>query len=77
MVTLRKSGINLELVEDNCKRYTIIDREVVWYGTLNFLSKEDIDNSIIRIGDKIIADDLLFTSFSKESKTKEYTKIWE
>ena len=72
METLRNAGIHLELVDDNCERYTIIDREIVWYGTLNFLSKEDIDDSIIRLVDKNIADELLNISFDKESKAKEY-----
>ena len=70
METLRNFGINLELVEDNCERYTIIDREIVWYGTLNFLSKEDIYDSIIRIVDKKIADELLSISFGKDRKQK-------
>ena len=34
--TMRNAGVHIELVEENCERYTIIDREIVWYGTLNF-----------------------------------------
>lgn len=70
--TLRNAGVHIELVEANCERYTIIDREIVWYGTLNFLSKEDIDDSIIRLTEKNIAEELLNISFGNDSATREY-----
>lgn len=68
MEQLRKAGIEVILTEEICERYTVIDREVVWYGSVNFLAKEDIDDNLIRLDSREIAAELLEMTFGKESR---------
>ena len=60
---LRKAGFHILTVEDNCEHYAVIDREVVWYGSMNLLSKEDADDNLMRICDKTVAAELLEMTF--------------
>ena len=32
---LRRAGVELRLVEDNCEHFAVIDKEIVWYGSVN------------------------------------------
>ena len=52
-------GVLLHLVNEDCQRYCVIDREVVWYGSLNFLGKADIVDNLIRIYSNCVASQLL------------------
>lgn len=47
------------MVNENCQRYCVIDREVVWYGSLNFLGKADIEDNLMRIYSNCVASQLL------------------
>ena len=60
---MRRSGFEMSLVNDYCQRYCIIDREVVWYGSMNFLGKEDINDNLMRISSKGVAAELLELTF--------------
>lgn len=60
---MRRSGFEMSLVNDYCQRYCIIDREVVWYGSMNFLGKEDINDNLMRISSKSVAAELLELTF--------------
>lgn len=31
------------------EHYTIIDNEIVWYGSMNFLSREKDDDNLMRV----------------------------
>ena len=57
--SLRQSGFEIKLIEDSCEHYAVIDKEIVWYGSVNLLSKEDIDDNLMRICSKDIASELL------------------
>lgn len=46
---MRNSGFEMNLVEDYCQHYCIVDREVVWYGSMNFLGKEDSEDNLMRV----------------------------
>lgn len=46
--------------------YCIVDREVVWYGSMNFLGKEDSEDNPMRVCSKEIAAELLELTFGKE-----------
>ena len=70
MERLRGSGFKLLTVEDNCERYAIIDREIVWYGSMNLLSKADVEDNLMRVCSKDIAAELLEITFCG---TKELT----
>lgn len=60
---LRQNGIQVELVEDTCEHFAIIDDSVVWYGSVNLLGKEDVEDNIMRILSPEIAVELLEITF--------------
>ena len=57
--TLKLSGVDLRLMEDVNEHFTIIDKEIVWYGSVNFLGKEDIEDNLMRIVNPEAAAELL------------------
>lgn len=63
---MRKAGFEMNLVEDYCEHYCIIDNQVVWYGSMNFLGKEDAEDNLMRIADEKIANELLEMTFGNE-----------
>ena len=62
---MRSNGFEMNLVEDYCQHYCIVDREVVWYGSMNFLGKEDSEDNLMRVCSKDIAAELLELTFGK------------
>lgn len=56
---LRKAGIEIKLATENCEHFAVIDKEIVWYGSMNLLSKEDVEDNLMRICSKDIAAELL------------------
>lgn len=72
METLRNAGCHIELMEEDCQRYAIIDREVVWYGSMNLLSKDDAEDNIMRVESEKIAEELLEITFGSDHRTEEY-----
>ena len=72
MEELRQAGFQVRLVDDSCEHYTIIDREIVWYGSVNFLSKEDAEDNLMRVCSGKIADELLEMTFGGE----ESPEVW-
>ena len=56
---LRTAGVDLRLLENIGEHFTVIDREVVWYGSMNFLGKEDIEDNLMRICNAEAAAELL------------------
>jgi superfamily II DNA or RNA helicase len=73
MEDLRNAGFNIELVEDDCEHYAVIDNEIVWYGSMNLLSKDDIDDNIMRVVSKRIAAELLEMTFKKGNMLQQYS----
>lgn len=65
--SIRSKGFEMNLVEDYCLRYCVIDREIVWYGSLNFLGKAEIEDNLMRVRSKKIAEELLSLTFSEEA----------
>lgn len=63
---MRKAGFEINLVEDYCEHYCIIDHQIVWYGSMNFLGKEDAEDNLMRISDRKIANELLELTFGSE-----------
>lgn len=62
---MRKTGFEMNLVEDYCDHYCIVDKEIVWYGSMNFLGKEDSEDNLMRVCSKSIASELLEMTFGK------------
>ena len=72
MELLRNTGFRLELMTESCQHYAVIDGEIVWYGSMNLLSKDDIEDNIMRVSSKAIAAELLEMTFRKDSKLHEF-----
>ena len=53
----------LKFVEDTCEHFVIIDKEIVWYGNINLLAKEKIEDSMMRVKDAEIANELMEITF--------------
>ena len=70
---MRNAGFNIELIEDNCQCYAIFDNEIVWYGSMNLLSKDNFEDNIMRVISKHIATELLEMTFKKGNQVKQYT----
>ena len=58
-----QAGFYIKTVEESCERFAVIDQEVVWYGNINLLAKDKVDDSIMRILSKEIASELMEISF--------------
>ena len=63
---MRKAGFEMNLVKYYCEHYCVIDRQVVWYGSMNFLGKEDAEDNLMRIVDGKVANELLEMTFGNE-----------
>lgn len=72
MESLRNAGFHIELMNESCQHYAVIDNEIVWYGSMNLLSKDDIEDNIMRVVSKNIASELLEMTFKKDSKLHEF-----
>ena len=62
---MRRTGFEMNLVEDYCQHYCIVDQEIVWYGSMNFLGKEDNEDNLMRVCSKTIATELLEMTFGE------------
>ena len=58
-----RAGFYIRTVEEYCDRFAVIDQEVVWYGNINLLAKDKVDDSIMRVRSKGIAGELLEITF--------------
>lgn len=68
---MRRSGFEMNLVEDYCEHYCIVDREIVWYGSMNFLGREDAEDNLMRVNSKNIASELLELTFGQNKLAEE------
>ena len=60
---MRRAGFYIRTVEEYCDRFAVIDQEVVWYGNINLLAKDKVDDSIMRVRSKWIAGELMEITF--------------
>ena len=60
---MRKAGFYVQLAEEFCEHYVIVDEEIVWYGSMNFLAKEDSEDNLMRVCSKSIAAELMEMTF--------------
>ena len=67
-----KDEHRIELMNDSCQHYAVIDGEIVWYGSMNLLSKDDVEDNIMRVSSKAIAAELLEMTFKKDNDLNEY-----
>ncbi len=67
---MRRAGFYVQLVDKFCEHYTIVDDEIVWYGSMNFLSKEDAEDNLMRVESKEISNELKELTFGFENKAE-------
>lgn len=72
MEELHNTGFNIELMEEHCEHYAVIDNEIVWYGSMNLLSQDDVEDNIMRVVSKEIAAELLEMTFHKGNQLTGY-----
>lgn len=60
---MRRAGFYIKTVEEYCDRFAVIDQEVVWYGNINLLAKDKVDDSIMRVRSKEVAGELMEITF--------------
>jgi len=72
MEKLRKAGFEIRLVDDNCEHFAVIDKKIVWHGSVNLLSKEDVEDNLMRVCSEEIAAELLEISFGKGRVTQKW-----
>lgn len=65
---LIENGISVKSNENAHEHFAVIDKEIVWYGSVNLLSREKEDDNIMRIVSKEIAEELLEIGFSNFDK---------
>lgn len=63
---------HIRLVEETCEYYAVIDHEIVWYGSMNLLSKEDAEDNLMRVCSKDIAAELLEMAFGSETEIQKW-----
>ncbi|MDE6347993.1 MAG: helicase, partial [Bacteroides sp.] len=56
---LREYGIEVQCDENLSVQCVIIDKSIVWYGSINFFGYNTEENNVIRIIDSSIANELL------------------
>ena len=56
-------GIRVKLMPIMHEHYAIIDREIVWYGSINLLSREKDDDNLMRVESSEIAQELMEMTF--------------
>lgn len=63
---LEQSGIIVVTKDRMHEHFTLIDSNIVWYGSLNFLSRAKDDDDLIRIENKDVAQELMEITFYKK-----------
>lgn len=56
---LEQAGIRVMPREVLHEHYAVIDHEIVWYGSMNFLSAEKEEDNLMRVVSEEIAQELL------------------
>ena len=59
MESLRTAGWEIRLVRENCQHFAVIDEQIVWYGSMNLLSRDDVEDNIMRLESREVAQELL------------------
>ena len=60
---MRQAGFYIKTAEETCEHFAIIDREIVWYGSMSLLGKTTIEDSMMRVPSRKIAAELMELTF--------------
>ncbi|MCI8877299.1 MAG: DEAD/DEAH box helicase family protein [Lachnospiraceae bacterium] len=64
---LRGTGFEIQLMEEACEHFAVVDQKIVWYGNMNFLSKEDMEDNLMRVISGEIAAEIMEMTFGTEA----------
>ena len=59
IASLSGAGITVKCADSCREHFAVIDRTLVWYGSMNLLSREKEDDSMMRLESAQIAEELL------------------
>jgi hypothetical protein len=62
---MKQAGFYLRTEVSTCERFAIIDQEIVWYGNMNLLGKNTVEDSMMRISSNKIAAELMEVAFGR------------
>lgn len=62
---LKENAITVHIHEHMHEHFAIIDSEIVWYGSMNLLSRAKAEDNIMRVNSKETAQELLEMTFGK------------
>lgn len=57
--SLRTAGVEIQYAEETCQHFAVIDEKIVWYGSMNLLSRDDVEDNIMRMESREVAEELL------------------
>ena len=69
---LRKTGFEIQLMEDGCECFAVVDQKIVWYGNMNFLAKEDMEDNLMRVVSGNIAAEIMEMTFGGEKELMDW-----
>ena len=69
---LRKTGFEIQLMEEGCEHFAVVDQKIVWYGNMNFLSKEDMEDNLMRVVSRNIAAEIMEMTFGGEKELMDW-----
>jgi len=56
-------GMQVKLMSQMHEHYAIVDREIVWYGSMNLLSSEKEEDNLMRVVSEEIVEELMEMDF--------------
>lgn len=59
----RNAGFDILLMEEACGHFAVVDQKIVWYGNMDFLSKEDMEDNLMRVVNGDIAAEIMEMTF--------------
>ena len=62
-LSFRQFTFFTDFQRDFCENFTVIDQEIIWYGNIHLQGREKVEDNIMRVKDKKIADELLELAF--------------
>lgn len=69
---LRNAGFDIHLMEEACEHFAVVDQKIVWYGNMDFLSKEDMEDNLMRVVSEDIAAEIMEMTFGGEKELMDW-----
>lgn len=69
---LKNTGFEIQLMEETCEHFAVVDQEIVWYGNMDFLSKGDMEDNLMRVVSGNIAAEIMEMTFGGEKELTDW-----